>query len=39
MKQIKEKIFKEQKIKPIKRFGSVKTKIFINKKTGIKKND
>ena len=39
MKQIKEKIFKEQKIKPIKRFGSVKTKIFINKKQGSKKND
>ena len=37
MKQIKEKIFKEQKIKPIKRFGSVKTKIFINKKQGSKK--
>ena len=32
MKLIKERIYKEEKIKPIKRFGSVKTKIFVNKK-------
>lgn len=34
MKQLKEKIFKEKKIKAIKRFGKVKTKVFINKSTG-----
>ena len=36
MKLIKERIYKEEKIKPIKRFGSVKTKIFVNKKKGSK---